>query len=256
MRRDAGFSSKFLIRVSSLVIQVPRYDPGKLVQKLTAKCTTKTSGSSFFDWKMLGKECGICFNSLPERVSFLYGVIDDPAATAHKQRKARRKRTDEDEEVEEVEPETVKNKSDDGDNSDKLSAMEKLRKQVEKKLRKVTHNKVKESETRDATVDGVKFLFNPNSFTQTVENIFTFSFLVKRGLAEIGVRNESSMNQPAGLYVRSCIDQGGDEEVENPPSTQAVCSFTMKDWREICKAHKLMAGDLPHRSKQRNTGSE
>ena len=36
---------------------------------------------------------------------------------------------------------------------------------------------------------GVKFLFNPKSFTQTVENIFNVSFIVKHGQGEIGIRS-------------------------------------------------------------------
>jgi hypothetical protein len=43
---------------------------------LVQKCTSESSGSSCFDWRTLGAECGICFNALPERVSFLAGPLD------------------------------------------------------------------------------------------------------------------------------------------------------------------------------------
>lgn len=98
-------------------------------------------------------------------------------------------------------------------------------------------------------VDGVQFLVNPRSFTQTVENIFNYSFLVKKGAAAIGVRSPMERDdiKRQGLWVATTDDNA----VVGEP-TQAVVSFTMKDWRRMCEAHQLEAGDIPHRTGSRH----
>lgn len=51
-----------------------------------------------------------------------------------------------------------------------------------------------------AKVNAVQNLFNPSSFTQTVENVFHFSFLVKNNLAGIDVRDaEKAMELGDGV---------------------------------------------------------
>jgi len=152
-------------------VQVPRFDPLRLVQKLKQNCSTKTEGGKFFDWNKLGIECGVCFNALPERVSFLAGSLDVDVEI--KKRKASKKRVHQEEEAEEVNPEKVNNDEQRGDAADKLSAMEKNMKTLKSKLAK----KQKKANDEGTDIDGVKFLFNPRSFTQTVENFFNFTFL-------------------------------------------------------------------------------
>uniref|UniRef100_A0A7S4VDK9 Non-structural maintenance of chromosomes element 4 n=1 Tax=Ditylum brightwellii TaxID=49249 RepID=A0A7S4VDK9_9STRA len=78
------------------LIQVARYDAGRLSQKLRSKCTSRGIGSSpNFDWVLLGVEAGACFNSTPSRVSFLCGPIDTTYVPKER-KKAQRRRTEED----------------------------------------------------------------------------------------------------------------------------------------------------------------
>jgi non-structural maintenance of chromosomes element 4 len=220
-----------------LTNQVPRYDPVKLANKLAQKCSVKRNGCRNFDWRSFGRESGVCFNTVPDNVCFLAGYLDQPVEA--KKRQVRKQRTKEVvDESKEEEPEAImKNKSD----ADQLSAAEKNLKQMRKVLkdraRESTHNNKNE-------IDGVNFLFNPKSFTQTVENLFNFSFLIKKGDAEIGV------NDNTGLFVRP---RSAPNDGEPVVTTQAVVSFTMRDWQRIVAQRNLMDGDLPHRTGSKHT---
>lgn len=99
-------------------------------------------------------------------------------------------------------------------------------------------------------IDAIRFLFNRYSFTQTVENIFHFSFLVKEGLAALRVRTTAfgddfgNSDAPGGLachYVE-------DAKNHHSPNTQSVMSLTMQDWRDLCNAYDVKNGDLPYRT--------
>jgi len=145
--------------------------------------------------------------------------------------------------VEEIQPEQVTTRTKDSDN---LSAVEKAMKSMSKKLTQ----RIKEDHggvVRDTDdIDGIQFLFNPESFTQTVENIFNYSFLVKDGKGAIFVRDQMEASQegkPPGLRV----GPRHNDSVNLQKHTQSVCSFTMSDWRKLCEAHNLEQGDLPTR---------
>jgi non-structural maintenance of chromosomes element 4 len=237
---------------------VPRFDAHRLALKLLLKCSNKTSTSQYFDWKLLGNEAGICFNALPERVTFLAGALDQEVTLKQKAvRKPREKQAVD--QSEEVKPESVQNDKGKTD-ADKLSAMEKAMITLRKKLEKRNEEELAKStgNTRNPEIDGVQFLFNPKSFTQTVENIFNFSFMIKKGAAAIGVRqnvlnsadsNDSSASL-SGLYV-SLRSSDPDPDAGTPP-TQAVCCFTMRDWRNLVAKQRLEKGDVPHRTGTRH----
>ena len=53
-----------------------RYDPIRLAKYLHKKGTVCMGSSSQFNWRDLGIQAGVCFNSLPPNVSFLYGLLD------------------------------------------------------------------------------------------------------------------------------------------------------------------------------------
>ena len=139
---------------------------------------------------------------------------------------------------EEVRPEDVQQDGKAKD-ADQLSAAEKNLKKLSKILDKQTKAAEKagqEPVEGRMRIDGVPFLFNPKSFTQTVENIFNFSFLIKSGDAAIGVDEDD------GLWVAK------DASHAESSAKQAVISFTMRDWQRIVDAYGLQEGDLPHRT--------
>lgn len=214
--------------------QVPRYDSLKLVSRLAQKCSRPLQGgSSYFDWRTLGREAGVCFNAAPDRVSFLAGMIDAPVE--HKVRKARAPRQAQ----EKDESETVKvqalseQQQKEGQTADQLSAAEKAMKFVEKRLKERSAEQL--ASTGKPEVDGLNFLVNPQSFTQTVENIFHVSFMIKKGKASIRLNPNGS-----GLQLRST------SPVEGRPFTQSVCALSYRDWKRL--AQRVQQPDLPHRT--------
>ena len=74
---------------------------------------------------------------------------------------------------------------------------------------------------------GVKFfatIVEPRSFTQTVENIFHTSFLVKEG--RVGIRKDDTSNEPVITYesVADCTQD------RDKPKKQSILSFNMSDF--------------------------
>jgi hypothetical protein len=182
-------------------------------------------------------------------VTFLAGALDSELEARKKAaRKPREKVTEE--EAEEVKPENVQNSNKQGD-ADKLSAMEKNYKVLKQKLKERTKELRQQHPNlgQHPDIDGIRFLVNPKSFTQTVENIFNLGFSVKKGEVEIGVRErgltpEGQLN--SGLYIRYRGAVAA-EQMQHVQATQAVCAFTMADWRRMCQARGHEDCDLGHR---------
>uniref|UniRef100_A0A7S1Y271 Non-structural maintenance of chromosomes element 4 n=1 Tax=Grammatophora oceanica TaxID=210454 RepID=A0A7S1Y271_9STRA len=240
------------------LMEVPRYDPIKFQQKLKSHFST---GRGQFDWLSLGKAASVCFNMPPTNVSFLSGPLQ--ADYEPKQKKARqaRKKPAEESDAEEEEPEDVKKQERSADN---LSEVEKNIKELYKVLKKKCHQEQKnqveqiaelpEDEQQEARkelretegeIDGLQYLFNPNSFTQTVENLFHFSFMIKDGRASMRLDDET------GLRVRHVGDVDGDQRADG--TRQTITSLSMRDWRKLTKAHGMEEGYLKHRVGSRHS---
>jgi hypothetical protein len=194
----------------------------------------------------------VCFNAISSvyqsNLYFLYRII--PSAVAVQ--------------VEEERPEEIKKMQKDSEN---LSAVENHIKTIHTKLRercsqaadaKLSELKAigddsnneelkkrKERLQQDCNEDicAVKFLFDPQSFTQTVENIFHFSFLVKKG--EAGIRVGSS-GDPTVAYRK---------HQDKITPRQAIVPITMKDWKNMVEAYGVTECDIPHRTCKRQKNS-
>ncbi len=100
----------------------------------------------------------------------------------------------------------------------------------------------------------LQFVVNPQSFTQTVENLFGLSFAVKKGDAEEGVRSlenckEYGLGTVPGPYVK--LKPRGPQG----PARQAIISFNMQDWRDLKDAFNIEKGDIPHRGKSKRNNN-
>lgn len=268
-------------RQAEKLIQVPRYDATRFCAALRTKITSTMGGSGgqYFDWLKLGHASGACYCAVPSRVSFLNGPVEVEYVVKERKKPERRRRAAEEEEGEEERPDDVEQKKADT-SGDKLSAVERNIKVVSKTLgkrcrdeemasleraEKVIEEKgdemdeeakrrlKKRARKHGAEVDAIKYLFNPKSFTQTVENIFHFSFLVKKGSAGISVRTKEESEKYGGAgpgpIVRTMQNPN-----EAPIPKQAIVSLNMQDWRDLCEAYSVKEGDIPHRNVSRRGG--
>lgn len=260
-------------REAEKIVQVPRYDAIRMAQSLVKK---GKGTLPHFNWNGLGFQVGVCFNSLPNRVSFLYGALDaeytpkERKKPERRQKQARVESEDEEDEQPEDVDQTGKKKNSDGN---ELSAVEKHIKVIRKTLGERAYEEhdealraVEEYESQlsqanedehlvkkktkkflrdNSHVHAVNMLFNPKSFTQTVENIFHFSFLVKEGFSGVRARSLEEAEEYGGVpgpVVRPVKD--GEKM---PPPKQAILSLNMKDWKDMCQAFDVEESDVPHR---------
>lgn len=225
------------------LVEVPRYDAVRFSNKLKQKLST----NGVFDWKKLGAEVGVCFNALPSNVTFLAGPLDADYTPKPRKKQERQKRSSESDDEEEIKPEDVKNQEKD---ADKLSAVEQNIQTVSDVLSKKSNHerkRVQEQTNLDdlepakrqriGEIGAIEYLFNPKSFTQTVENLFHFSFLLKDGRACIYATDDKGpMVQPQPQVA------------EHPPPRQSIISLNMRDWRRLTEAYQVDKSLVPHRT--------
>ncbi|TLD07608.1 hypothetical protein PgNI_10277 [Pyricularia grisea] len=91
-------------------------------------------------------------------------------------------------------------------------------------------------------IDLLRFAVNPHSFSQTVENLFYISFLIRDGKIALEFDDD-------GLPSIATIDQDDAEAVEKGNATrhQAVISLDEASWKDVVKAFSITKSMIPHR---------
>lgn len=212
----------------------------------------------------MGQAAGTCFNSVPTHiVSFLNGPMDVNYVPKERKPRERRKPVVEEEEEEENEEEKEEENA-----KDKLSAVEKDMVTMTKTLRHRCQHELKHTVAsigkelaemdpdekkktirryeKENDICAIQYLFNPKSFTQTVENLFNFSFLIKKGDAKIAVRSDDVRPHPRPVVTAM-------KPQNNIPARQAIVPLNMQDWRDLCKGFNVVKGDIPHRTGSKHT---
>lgn len=174
---------------------------------------------------------------------FMYGTID----TEVKQRERKKRRVVEKEIHEEEKPEDINLAT----GGSAKSSFEKQKESMQKALSEAAPKNIVIG--RDENDDPIRgqgpvplfdFIVNPNSFSQTVENIFGLSFLVKDGWAAMGIEKGSGLP-----YVQPR------EPKEKSGVGSSVVSLTMADYKRILETFDIEEEDaiIPHRNEAQDT---
>lgn len=276
------------------IVNIPRYDATNLVKKLRQKLQNASASSSStsrhhpppsLDWKCFGEAVGSMFNTVPSHISFLSGPLEHqyiPKVRAQRIKQS----TDPDAQavvVREARQDNPKKKhhtsSSCSDIQTHIKVLHKTLKQECKKRRQETANEVQEwidtqgldyesldkkdrLEINEKVSEGgkvcmAKLLFNPQSFTQTVENLSNLSHLVKNGGAAVGVRTREEC-EALGLegckpgpwvkkvsQVHDKIEEGSN--TAGSTKTQTIVALNLRDWKAICETFQVESSLVPHR---------
>ncbi|XP_065888332.1 non-structural maintenance of chromosomes element 4 homolog A-like [Dysidea avara] len=223
--REAALDAQVISLVSDLGDEQLRniktdiitFDPRVFNQKiLTMLGGRESEDLERLDWSRLGSKVCKTFRSAPT-VDFLYGglEIEPMKQRVQRQRQKREpigeaKKPREIKQVEEEEEATTKDVS-----------------HLLTELRKACN------ESGDNFVHFFEFLAHPTSFSQTVENIFHFSFLIKEGRAGVQVLDD----QPY-IFLPKNVDQAG--QAQRPSTNQCIISLDMDSWKKITETYELL----------------
>ncbi|KAG5981251.1 hypothetical protein E4U55_003144 [Claviceps digitariae] len=100
-------------------------------------------------------------------------------------------------------------------------------------------------------IDLMRFVVNPDSFGQTVENMFYVSFLIRDGRVEIELDEH---DLPAIAPVdREPVDDGTQQR-HGSSKHQAILSMDEQTWREIIDVFQITNPMIPHRREANHSG--
>ena len=116
-------------------------------------------------------------------------------------------------------------------------------------------------------VCAVNLMFNPSSFTQTVENMFNVSYLVKKGDVQMSVREKDlkhdgvvlanagprctfvkQQQYPQKHPLRLQPEAKEGQNSNNKKARQSIVVMNMKDWRSMIGAYGVEQSYMPHRT--------
>lgn len=184
------------------------------------------------DWKKLGQKASVAFRRTPN-VDFMLG----PLSMEPPRRPTRdtQKKTPQPKPTQLVKPTQL----------EKVEAREEATTKEVDRLHQVLYDN---TVTEDDDLNPVclfKFIINPHSFGQTIENLFHLSFLVRDGRAAISLED--------GLPVVSYEEMGGDNE--GNIKKQVVVHLTLQEYKEIIKTFNITEPMIPPRPRMNHINS-
>ena len=229
-----------------------------------------------FNWGWLGRQACFPNNLRPSVPGFLLG----PLSVQKRARKAtqRRERLVKRDPKDAVRPEELKVQDmEKVENSDLTNLCKNIRKLLattmidgqERVWEEMTEDisdedaralMLKHNVADDEGVPFFHFVVNPNSFGQTVENLFYVSFLIRDGVAGFG--NDSNglptlrklgvthlFGSHANLYNSDATDTHTAKQIqeENISKHQAVFHLDFETWEEIIDIYDIKESIIPHR---------
>lgn len=202
-------------------IHLRSIESDKVIEKLLeiAGSNAEGPGRHKFNWRMFGMSVGECMRTTP-RVSFMLGAVEKEVKEKKKGERTVRKGV-KDIEAKMETPDEIE----DGAGTEQTKDATELRvRAMEKALNKLPLR-------NGGTADIIPFLVNPRSFTQTAENFFDFSFLIKRGAYGL------SQSEDGLLLVKETDENQAAEAGSH--GNQCILSLDMQEWKDLCWAYNL-----------------
>ncbi|KAH9814798.1 Nse4 C-terminal-domain-containing protein [Melampsora americana] len=98
----------------------------------------------------------------------------------------------------------------------------------------------------ESGVNFFKFFINPNSFSQSVENLFFISFLIKDGTAAI--ENDDQDGNPREFPIILASEIMSKKEIaEGAIKAQVIMELTMQDWEDAIELFDIREPMIDHR---------
>lgn len=193
-------------------------------------------GGRSFNWNKLGKSVSQHYfqSAIPSCVHFYSGPLQEHNCNNSSLPKRRKRKliVDTSDSEDEEEPEVLAKKQ----HQNKRIVLT----QIEKNI--VLLESILKSEKQP--ISAIPFFFNPDSYTQTIENMFHFSFLLKKGEAKLYTSKD-------GLPMVQYHNEG-ESDKNNPQQhhkpRQAILSLSMNDWRRLKKTFEVKQGLIPDRT--------
>ncbi|KAK4692249.1 non-structural maintenance of chromosomes element 4, partial [Lecanoromycetidae sp. Uapishka_2] len=211
-----------------------------------------------FNWEWLGRQACFPHNVRPSVPGFLLG----PLSVQKRVRKAtqRRERFQRRDPKDAVRPEELKSQDIDKKDATNLTAMcrniRELLVNTQNTGKQRTYEEMEDNMSDDdikalmhkhgiADDEGVPFFHfcvNPQSFGQTIENLFYVSFLIRDGTAGFG--NDNNMLPTLHATEPRTAQQIQDDNISKQ---QAVFHLDFDTWEDIIDAYNIKGSIIPHR---------
>ncbi|KAI8341669.1 Nse4 C-terminal-domain-containing protein [Chlamydoabsidia padenii] len=227
--QEGALDSKLLVLSAEITTQRARnlrldnqhFNTDEYISKLKTYCAPDRSTSQW-NWAKLGRHAAK-FNGKAHSIDFLLGPLSVEKKIRKQVRQIR----------------LTKNKED-------LVQPSKLKEDdIQQQTNETSANVNDIYRILDAhgPINYFKFITNPESFSQTVENMFYVSFLIRNSVAEI----DDTSGQPI-LSTRAYPTM--EEMVAGLTKKQIIMSLSMPLWEDIIQTYDIQAPIIPTREKQ------
>ena len=195
------------------------------------------SGTREVDFARLGHEVKVFFRSIPS-FDCMFGPLELRPAPKKEKVKRERKVTVEHpvERPREMTGGTTTTSSKGQNGADETQPNDQF--QLHTRLQNELHRKV----SKNRNINMFEAVVDPKSFTQTVENVFALTFLVKDGLAQVKVEDDQ-------VPRLQSLNKNNPTEVKAPSNgdSQFIATFSYEDWQRIQEEFNIERGLLEHR---------